>query len=64
MVDEVAGADGRFRMRMDGCNAWTGRAAATADVGAMTTLGIGGFLFLERERGGKEEKEDRVRADV
>lgn len=60
----VAGADGRFRMRMDGCNAWTGSAAADEDVvdaGAMTTSGIGALLFLERERGGKG-REMRVRS--
>lgn len=41
---EAAGAEGRFRMRMDGCRACAGGAVAAA----MTSSGIGARLFLRR----------------
>lgn len=57
--DGVAGADGRRRMRIAGCSACTGSAAA-AEAGAMTTSGMGAFVFLNCMSAGS--KEGRVRA--
>lgn len=55
VADGLVGADGRFRIRSDGCSASTGAAADAADVEEMTSSGIGAFLFLN---GAVESRED------
>lgn len=52
--DGLVGADGRFRIRSDGCSASTGAAADAADVEEMTSSGIGAFLFLNGAVGSRE----------